>query len=57
MKLNAQARLSPSRMKSILMETGDSSDGLAQKVASGKRLNCYQALYSLSSAPLAAPLR
>ncbi len=57
MSINPAARFSPTELRSILMETGDASNGLVQKVASGKRLNCYLALDGVNAQSPPAPPR
>jgi len=47
LSLNPASPFSPNQLKSTLMTTGTPSSALNQKVAGGKRLNCYQALQSV----------
>jgi subtilisin family serine protease len=51
LSINPAFPFSPSQLKSILMTSGTSISALNNKVASGKRLNCYQALQSVPIAP------
>ena len=56
LSINPGSAFTPSQLKSILMTSGTSIGLLSQKVAGSKRLNCFQALQSLTnSAPPTSP--